>query len=113
MLELSLVTVPSNREAVRQLKAMGLLGDARRSERNDDLLDIDDELAAQIPGMIDAAISQALRAHAVAKRDEIDIDDADLRHILKELPHIVREAFHEAVRAEVRTAMRRLAGKVD
>ena len=77
-------------------------------------LDIDDALAAQIPSMIDQAVSAALRGHAVAKRhDEIDTTDPEVQRILKDLPNIVRGAFHEAVRQEVRTAMRRLAGKVD
>jgi len=108
LIEISLVSVP----ACASCNILEKEHIMKRSCECDEL-EIDDELAAQIPSMIDAAVTQALHGHSVAKRNEIDTSDHDVQRILKDLPRIVREAFYEAVRQEVRTAMRGLQGKVD
>ena len=80
-------------------------------------LDLTPEQLAQLPSMVRSAVDAEFRKYTTVQKhtrpDEIDLDDAEVRRVLADLPAIVTAAFHEAIRQEVALGMRRAAGRLD
>lgn len=111
LLEISLCSVPSNPDATRALKSLGLL-DVRRKGWGDEVLEVPDHLWASLPALVGSLV----RDHQ--HDDVFEISSHEMNAMLRErLPAIVGEAFQEVLESEVETgilrATNRLRGRVD
>ena len=100
---------PSNREAVRELKALGLWKENRMDHED---VDLTDEQLRMIPGLIRDSVAAEFQKVLAPRPDELD--DAEVYRFMREdFPSIVHAAMVAHIRSEVEVACRRLQGKVD
>ena len=112
LLEVSLCVVPSNREAVRELKALGLWPD-RKAPMHAEEIDITPEQLRQIPGLVRDSVNAEFQKVLAPRPDEVD--DAEVRRFLREdFPGDRRRSRSSPTsQNEVALGVRRAAGRLD